>query len=313
MRKRFEVFGISVLVSGFLSGVNLGTLGYAEAGMNVSNHLSAGGSMTLTNQTLESVSVGHNLTLTQSQVHGNIAVGHMFTCTDCKIDGNVSAGHALNLLRTNIGGNASVGHQAQITNTTIEGTLSTGSTNLTLKNAKVGSIHINDDSGSVNSAHINMGVRNNSVVGNNNISIHNGTMTTTKRGQSVINIGGNGVSSINGYTVKSTADVTTVMTPDNTVYQNGKRASAIGPKTYADYRASHPEAPIVQGPGWSDNSAGSNSTAIRHEEATSQIQLTERSIVTGDIVFEGGHGKVLLSPGSQFNGKLIGGKLEKLR
>lgn len=296
-----KALGFSMLVAGMM----LLPPGYADDVVNINNRVAAGGSLTLTNQSLDAISVGHNLTLSQSQVHGDVAAGHSINCTDCKIDGNISAGHSLSLRGTTIQGDASVGHTATIENSTVSGTLSTGSPELKLDKATIGAIHIGTRGSS------NVTIRNNSIVGNNNISIHNGVMRGSGNGQSIISMGNQGVSTINGYTIKTGAGVTTVMTPDNQIFQNGKRMSGSGPASWSAYQKQHPEAPMVQGPGW----AASGNSAQTPQEAgiLSQVELTNNSVVKGDIVFESGNGKVLLHPGSSFQGKLVGGKLETLK
>jgi len=305
----YKEFGLPMLLSGLLAGMLLLPQGYADNVVNINNRVASGGSLTLANQSLDAISVGHSLTLTQSEVHGDVAAGHQINCTDCKIEGNISAGHGLTLKGTTIEGNASVGSNATIENSTIGGTLSTGSSNLKLDNATIGAIRIS--ASGFSSGNANITIRRNSIVGNNNISIHNGVMTGSSNGQSVIAMGNQGVSTINGYTVKTGNGVTTVMTPDNVVFQNGKRVSGSGPATYDAYQKQHPEAPMVHGPGWA-SSKNSDEKGVKAAVA-SQIELTNKSIVKGDIIFEGGNGKVLLHPGSSFEGKLIGGKIENLK
>jgi hypothetical protein len=221
---------------------------------------------------------------------------------------SVSTGRDLTLQDATIQGNAYIGGQVTLNKAVIGNTLSLASHRLVLTGSNVNNIkmylpqrHSFSNAGPLiasNTVMTGQGI----VIGGNVIGASNG---------SFVNVGPQSVSSVNGFTIKGSPDQTTIITPENTIYVNGTNVSGNGPKHYEDYKATHPNAPSVSGPGWTS----SNQTPMLQEtqDTVQQIvELTENSLIQGKLYFESGRGKVVVHPGSRFTGSVEGGTIERL-
>jgi hypothetical protein len=257
---------------------------------HISGNLSAGEDASLNNCTwLDTISTGRNLTLFNSTVNHD-----------------VSAGLNLNLFNTIIHGSASAAGEVTLENTHIDNTLAVAVPHLVLNKSTIATIRLTvPNSGGM--IHSNNGVvingsANGSVISNSRVFIGN------NENSSLVTVGSGSVSNINGYTVKANDTETTVMTPDNSAYINGRKVYGVDASCYTDYRQSHPEAPQIAGPGWQDQP----SNAFASQAPMQIVELTNNSIVTGNIIFEGSRGKVIVRPGSLFKGNVEGGTVETI-
>jgi len=231
-----------------------------------------------------SISGGSNVQAEHCASIGSIHAGRDLVLLHSHVEDQVNVGRNLRLTEAAVDGDATVGADADLNHAGIRGTLTIASPYLALHESTIGNIHVEEGNGSINV----MG-NGSSVIVNNN---HN---------QSVIHVGDNATSSINGFTVRSGNGQTTVITPDNTIYVNGSKVSGNGPASYSDYQG----APWVEGPGWAA-STSSSSTAPQQV-----VELMAGSTVT-NITFDSGHGKVLLHSGAKILGSVQGGVTENL-
>ena len=292
----------------------------------------------------DDIAVGHAVTLNGTQVHGGVMAGHDISATGCAVQGTVlgghdvtldrctgvqavQAGHRLTLTGTNVSGdiksghglalkeaivegNALSGHGAEVTNSEVRGTLHVAADQLALTGSTVGGIIVEvPQFTSRYTANINQIAMNGmNIVGNGSTIVRGNNGIVVGRGGGSVTVGRNGTSNVNGFTIRSTGDSTTVITPDNTIYVNGKKVSGNGPKTYAEYDMG----PQIQGPGWVSTGGNTSSPdpSLGMKEAV--VELKPGSRVLGDVTFRGGQGVVLLHPGAEMIGQVHQGRLKKL-
>jgi hypothetical protein len=287
-----------------------------------------GADVTLASQPMGSATAGRDIVLNDVTVNGKLTAGRNVMCTQCQISGNISAGHDVQLENCPTVQGVTSGHDVLLTdvklaqglrvgntvaarNSEIQGPLVLGGHNVRLENTRAGEIRFsNGIQGGVNgsSVIVNSGTVMHSSMGGGNVIVGNGW------GGSSVSVGANGLSSVNGYTIKSVPGQTTVITPEQTIYVNGKKVSGEGGKNYSDFMAMHPGAPQVNGPGW-DYSANLMSGATTSQSTVGPVvnvlEVASNSTVIGPIVFESGQGVVRVPKGAQFNAKIVNGKVER--
>ncbi len=134
-----------------------------------------------------------------------------------------------------------------------------------------------------------------------------------------VRVGSTGLSAINGFTVKGAMNQTTVITPEQSIYVNGRKVSGEGPASYQAYQAANPEAPTVYGPGWDPSvvssshkaATGNSKKKAENKPVVNVLELRNGSTVSGQVQFDSGYGKIVVYPGSQFLGKVVNGFVEK--
>ncbi|MBY0405060.1 MAG: hypothetical protein K2X66_14260 [Cyanobacteria bacterium] len=164
----------------------------------------------------------------------------------------------------------------------------------------------------------------------NNVTLSCGGNVTISYGNSIVVgpnavIGGQNMGNVikllpgariweNGFNVSATQTETSLITPDGTIYVNGDKVNGPGANTYAEFKKNNPKAPPLQGPGWKDEGVKHpkpDTPPVEVAKAPDQIlELESQAIITGDIVFESGNGKLILHPGATFTGKVEGGVIE---
>lgn len=310
------VLAQGVYVSGDGSVVSNGALGYFF-GAAGAGHSMAGGDMVMTDlkspgalssgrdvscsacQISGNVAAGRNVSLAHSPQVGSIAAGHDVTVLDCQVLGSISAGHGASLSQSTVQGNLSAGHEADLEGSHVQGSLYQGGHALKLSASSVQrDIHFQGNSQQ-------------SVMSGQNSQI------STQNGYSTVRVGEHSLSRLNGYTVQGAAQQTTVITPQQGIYVNGRKVSGDGPKTYAQFREAFPLAPVVEGPGWSEDANSSATSAVTqgkslHQPEFNVLELTNNSVVNGQVMFESGYGKVVLHPGSRLVGQVVNGWVEKV-
>lgn len=305
---------------------------------------SSGLDVTLSSQTLSAAAAGRDISLNDVVVEGKLAAGRNISCQGCTISGAVSAGRDVLLERCaqvysiSSGRNVELrqtqvlnqvssgndidlrdvrvetglqaGNQVQAGNSTINGPLALGGHYAKLDHSTAAEVRFVENGNSFHGVgnHINSVMTNGSVI-NSNVTISRG-------GSSYVHVGPGSLSSVNGYAIKGAANQTTVITPEQIIYVNGRKVSGDGPADYSRYMAQHPGAPAVQGPGWSSAQL-SESSDTKVDKPGSKIpvnilELTNNSVIHGQVVFESGYGKVVVHPGSTFNGKVVNGTVERL-
>ncbi len=303
--------------------------------------------LVLGNEQVQTVSAGRNVTLNGTQVLGNVMAGREVEGSNCSIQGSlmagrdvqlsncssvaaVSAGRALNLSNTTVNGNvsagtamtlsgatihgnASAGGEVSLRNTRIDQTLSATVPRLVLDSTTVDSIKLGAPSTALNNGVFISSNNNSHVITNNSvITSGNGIVINGRSGNNLVTVGPGSLSNVNGYTVKSSATQTTVITPDGSVYVNGSKVSGDGPASYSEYRTQFTQAPNVHGPGWSDDGVSTrNPEEMGAAMAEQVVELTNNSVVTGNITFEGGRGRVIVHNGSRFEGTVEGGTVQR--
>jgi hypothetical protein len=178
-------------------------------------------------------------------------------------------------------------------NSHVSGQITLGGPNATLDHSTVGSLRFTGLGGLQN------------IVGTNNIQIN-----TNGSRSSIVSMGSHGTTSMNGYLIKSSPSQTTLITPEQTVYVNGRKTSGAGPDDYDAYRNQYPQAPFVHAPGWVLGQASSSASETDTEGYV--LEMMNGSTVEGSVVFEGAKGKVLLHSGSVLRGDIVNGVVEKL-
>ncbi|WP_373531564.1 hypothetical protein [Vampirovibrio sp.] len=282
----------------------------------------------ISSQEIESASVGRDLMVHAVQVAGKLAAGRNITGTECTVLGNVSAGHNVLLescpqvqsvssghdaaiTRSQILNHVAAGHDITLHGATIEQRVSAGNQVVAETSIIKGLLSLGghyaklDDTTAVDivfSEANNVSNGSGIHIGGNNFSS--------------VRVGSSSLSSINGFTVKGAMNQTTVITPEQSIYVNGLKVSGDGPKTYGEYQGKHPEAPTVHGPGWSNEAPKAAPQTSGKPNKASQavintLELSSGSLVSGQVNFESGYGKVIVHPGSQFQGKVINGFVEK--
>lgn len=286
------------------------------------------------------VSVGRDVSLQGTTVQGNVLAGRGVNGTNCVIRGKLAAGKDANLnqcasvfavaagrhvmlmntavkrdilagrdlllINAIVERDATSGGQATLENAQVKGTLSAAAPRVTLKRSQVNQIRLAQPKPvQTGDVIINGRSRGSSISGNS-------VVVSGDAPGAMVSIGPGSTSQINGYTVKATSTETTLIAPDGTIYVNGKKVFGQGPDDYARYQMQNPKAPQVQGPGWREMLSGDSAVRADKSFAAPEqvIELIQNSVVSGDIVFEGGHGKVIVHPGSQVWGRITGGILE---
>jgi len=235
---------------------------------------------------------------------GAIHAGRDLALSNTKVEEQVNVGRNLTLDHASVQGDATVGGEVNLDNARITGTLTIAAPYMAAKSSTISNIHVEQGFSNTNgfsSDNSSIVVSSGSVV-NSNI---NGVFIGGHHG-SMVHVGGNSTSSVNGYTVRGANGQTTVITPGNTIYVNGSKVSGSGPDSYADYQAKNPQAPWVEGPGWSSG------TASKTDSYQQVVELMEGSVVTGSVTFDSGHGKVLVHPGAKVMGTVTGGTIENM-
>ncbi|HEY9686586.1 MAG TPA: hypothetical protein V6C52_06385 [Coleofasciculaceae cyanobacterium] len=314
--------------------------------------LNAAQDISLSATQVQSVMAGRDLSLSGTTVDGKAVAGGSLECRECSISGSVVAGrdvtldhctrvqnvssggdavlsHARVLSNITAGGdldindslvdrNAVAGREIKLNNAIIKGELSQGGHYMKLDHSQTGTIRFSGQEHGMLAS--NSGVVTNSVIGNGSV-VSNGSNVVSNgssrvsNGSSMISVGSHSMSSVNGYMVSSTTNQTTVVTPGQSVYVNGRKVSGDGPENYADYRSGAPGAPTVRGPGWSEALADKHAASKKAEKNKTVInilELSNNSTVQGDVVFESGYGQVKIQPGSVFQGKVVNGTVERL-
>lgn len=287
---------------------SLSTSGGADLnGTIVNGSLSVGGRAALNRIVLEGhLNSGGHLQLSESSIGGNVNTGGRAEIVETNIKGSLNAGSGLRLVESEVEGDVRTRGRPEIISSRIEGVLYSAASELALDAAVVNSICMNVPSGIAGSGAMsgnrNVFVGNGMIVGRNNIV---GNQIVSSGGGSVAHVGPGSVMSINGYRISATLETTTLIIPDGTVYVNTQKVYGGGSPQYSDYRADHPEAPRVQGPGWE--------VEVASADAPLQVvRLRGQSMVLNEVRFEGGHGKLIVEKGSRFNGAIIGGVIERL-
>jgi len=267
------------------------------------------------------VSAGRNVRLEQSSQVGSIAAGNDVWLANSRVLGSISAGHAITLSQSQVQGSLSTGSEAALQDSSVQGSLSQGGHHLKLDGSTIGQ-NVYFQGASVSN------VSDNAIFNNGSTIVSSGSVTRLhyQRGGSFVRVGTHSLSRVNGYTVQGAEGQTTVITPQQSIYVNGQKVSGEGPKTYAQFQADNPSAPVVEGPGWPDAASTATSgqqeqqSAARHKTTTGQahppvqnwLELSGNSQINGQVVFESGYGQVLLHPGSWLNGQVVNGSIQKL-
>ncbi|WP_303674151.1 hypothetical protein [Vampirovibrio chlorellavorus] len=295
------------------------------------SHYASATDLQLATQTISSASVGRDLMLSAVQVEGKLAAGRNLTCNNCAIGGNISAGNSIALNECSQVQNIAAGHDAEITHSTVNQGIAAGR-NVILHDATVsqrvsagnevalehsevkglialgGHLATLDDSkaSDILFSERNQTMGSGIIIGGNN--------------SSTVRVGPTGLSAINGFTVKGAMSQTTVITPEQTIYVNGRKVSGEGPVSYQAYQATNPEAPTVYGPGWDPSvlsssapktAALSSKKKAENKPVVNVLELRNGSTVSGQVQFDSGYGKIVVYPGSQFLGKVVNGFVEK--
>lgn len=275
-------------------------------GTKVNGNLSAGRAVNASNCQVEgALSAGRDVNLDGCTSIKSLSTGRSAYISHSRVEGQVSAGRHLTLDHASIGGNVRAGRSMTLTHAEVKGTLVTGAPHLVINHSSVGNIRVLPPGGAGAS------VMHHSVVANGN-TIISGSHVRMGGGGSLIRVGPGSTSAVNGFTVRANATQTTLMTPDNSIYVNRQKVHGAGPDTYSQYQALHPGAPDVVGPGWAmGGEAVSQADAADGQAPLQVVELQGDSLVSGNIVFEAGHGKVIVHPQARFLGRVDGGTLEK--
>lgn len=305
---------------------------------------SSGLDVTLSSQTLSEAAAGRDISLSNVVVEGKLSAGRNVACQGCTLSGSVSAGrdvileqcpqvhsiasgrnaelrqtqvlslvssgNDISLQDVQVESDIHAGNQIQAGNSTIKGVLALGGHYARLDHSTAREVRfVENGSGFQNSGnHIN------TIIGNGG-SMHGSTIIS-RGGTSSVHVGPGSLSSVNGYTIKGAVNQTTLITPDQAIYVNGRKVSGEGPSHYGQYLTQHPGAPMVQGPGWSMELASGKADDKVHKQDSkipvNILELTNNSAIQGQIVFESGYGKVIVHEGSTFNGKVVNGTVERL-
>ncbi len=252
---------------------------------------------------------GRDLNLNGASIKDHLAAGRNVQCTDCYLQGKIAAGRDVVLTRSDITGSVAAGRSVMLEQVTATHNITAGRS-LTLRDSHVsGKITLGGPSATLDHSTVGAvrftGLGGFQSIGTNNIQINaNGSRA------SVVSMGSNGMSSINGYLIKSSLSQTTLITPEQTVYVNGRKTSGAGPDDYEAYRLKTPGAPFLHAPGWTLQQA--SSSASERDSIEYVLEMMNGSTVEGPVVFEGAKGKVLLHGASLLRGEVINGTVEKL-
>lgn len=288
----------------------------------------------LSTQEIDSASVGRDLLLHAVQVEGKLAAGRNVTCTECQILGGVSAGHDVLLegcpevrhvstghnaevTRSRVAANISAGNDVILNDTTVEQRISAGNQVMAEKSNVKGLLSLGGHYARLDGSQAADILFSQGTYTSSSSTSSSSGIQITGGNYANVNVGPSSLSSINGYTVKGAMNQTTVITPEQSIYVNGGKVSGDGPKTYGEYRAAHPEAPSVHGPGWtSDSPVSAKPVAKGKVDKTPKtvinvLELANGSTVTGQVQFDSGYGKILVRKGSEFKGNVVNGFVEK--
>lgn len=283
----------------------------------ISGSVNTGGGATLEGTTVNgSMNVAGQALLRDATVHGNVNAAGGLEAKNAHFNANVNSGGLAEVEHSVVEGNLNVGGQPKLDHSQVFGTFSTASDNVTVVGSRLKDIRITESGFNVSSntrVFSNYG-NNTNIVGNN---VTTTTSTRISRSSSHVSVGPGSVSNINGFKVTATPTETTVITRDGSIYVNGKKVHGSGPNTYGELRAQAPETPSIQGPGWQESpevlgKSNEGQSSKKGLPATHIIRLTDNSEISGDIVFEGGQGKLIIEKGSVFTGKVEGGTVERL-
>lgn len=259
--------------------------------------LSAGRNITCNNCTIGgAISAGKSISLNACNGVQNIAAGQDVDATHSQINQNVAAGHNVILHDTKVAQRISAGNEVAAEHSEIQGLITLGGHLITLDDSKATDILFSERSNNVGS-----GI----VIGGNNVS--------------TVKVGPSGLSAINGFTIKGAMNQTTVITPEQSIYVNGLKVSGEGPKSYQAYQEANPEAPTVYGPGWNQSGIIASQKATDgnikkkpdNKPVINIVELRNGSILSGQVQFDSGYGKIIVYSGSQFLGTVVNGFVEK--
>jgi hypothetical protein len=308
-------------------------LGLCSVGLAASGFYTSATDLELSSQDLLSASAGRDILFNGVMVNGRVSAGRNVTCHDCTLSGGVAAGndvqlehcaqvhsvasgHNAALVASRILSHVSSGHDVSLDDVTVDNGLQAGNQVTALNSTMNGTVSLGGHYARLehsNAAEIRFEERGHSVISQ---GVYGGSVIVGGgRSGSHVSVGAHSLSSVNGYTIKGAPEQTTVITPEQTIYVNGRRVDGAGPKSYAEYRNGHPEAPEVQGPGWVEGSeSGERPLQSRKNEkgpVVNVLELVNNSVVNGPVVFESGFGKIRVEKGSQFNGKVMNGTVER--
>lgn len=266
--------------------------------VQVGGKLAAGRNITCNNCHIDgNISAGKSVALNECPQVQNIAAGHDAEVTHSNVSQSIAAGHDVILHDASVSQRVSAGNEVVIENSKVQGLISLGGHLATLDGSKATDILFSERNQTMSS-----GI----VIGGNN--------------SATVRVGPSGLSAINGFTIKGAMSQTTVITPEQSIYVNGRKVSGEGPTTYQAYQAGNPEAPTVYGPGWDQSglsssnrkpTSGSSKKKAENKPVVNVLELRNGSTVSGQVQFDSGYGKIVVYPGSQFLGKVVNGFVEK--
>lgn len=298
-------------------------------------HYTSATDLQISTQDIDSASVGRDMQLHAVQVDGKLSAGRSVTCTECHILGGVSAGHDVTLegcpevrhvstgrnaevTRSRVASHIAAGHDVILNNATVEQRVSAGNQVIAEKSSVKGLLSLGGHYARLDNSQAGDVLFSQAITG----SVVSSGIQITSGNSANVNVGPGSLSSINGYTVKGAMSQTTVITPEQDIYVNGAKVSGEGPANYAEYRTRHPEAPSVRGPGWATDSpvagkavAKSASKAkadMASKTVVNVLELANGSVVSGQVQFDSGYGKIMVRQGSEFKGNVVNGYVEKL-
>lgn len=319
------VIGAASGAGGSDPGVSLRRMASAASGSDlllndvmIDGRLAAGRDVACRNCVIEgSVAAGHDVQLERCERVSSVSSGHDAGLIASRVLSHVSSGHNVILEDATVENGLQAGNHVEAQRSTIKGVLALGGHTLRLDASTADEIRFAGTGGGNYriSNSFNSGIIiGNSIIGNNSVIV-GGNRIFGRSGSSHVSVGRNSLSSVNGYTIKGAPDRTTVITPDQGIYVNGRRVSGSGPKTYAEYAAANPGAPGVQGPGWADNggddvsNSGKSSSGASGNAVVNTLELVNNSVVSGPVVFESGYGEIRVESGSRFTGKVTNGRV----
>jgi hypothetical protein len=293
-----------------LGGTYLGSHGdVLLSGLNTAGALAAARDIHCRDcQVQGNVSAGRDIRFEASPQVGSIAAGRDVALTETQVSGSISAGHEVTLAKSRVQGNLSTGSLADLKNSAVQGTLALGGPRLNL------------DASTVARDVYFQGAHSQGSTISQIAGYSGGSLIRHHNGGSFVRVGPNSLSRVNGYTVQGGSGQTTVITPGQSIYVNGRKVSGEGPKTYTEARQDDSAAPMVEGPGWSSEQKSSSAAgpdastqaSSAGQPVVNWLELSHNSQINGQVVFESGYGKVLLHPGSRVNGKIVNGTVEHL-
>lgn len=284
-------------------------------GTSVSGNIQVGRSLKAQHCRIQNqLTVGRDATLDHCTLVSNIQAGRNLILENTTVEHDVEAGRQLKLLNAVIKGNASAGGAVEIRNSKIGNTLSAAAPYLALHQATLNHLHLHQPYSAVQTQ-FSTPVSRQTVFSNQGVvvtgRVHNSVLQH-HGGKATVAVGAHSVSHVNGYTVKSTEQQTTVLTPHGAIYVNGHKVSGEGPAQYEQFRAAHSEAPSIEGPGWSSGALVTGHQKLQENGFVQIVELFSNSHIQGNITFESGQGKVIVHPGSKFEGQVHGGTVDYL-